>query len=141
MTIPTWPAELPQYIRVEGFSLGVKDTRLSSKPSVGPPKVRRRSSSAVKPFTGGFMLTSDQWRRLEEFWDSDTKGGSLPFLMRDTLSNSVALQTESGEGIQTELGVAITFASWWLVLFSSPPTLGAVTGELFQVDLSLSIMP
>lgn len=152
-----WPEELPTMILAEGLVDTMPDGRLFSEMETGPPKVRRRSSAAIKQVAFQFIATADHRSRVDRFWREETRGGSLPFLIRDMVNNGAALLDSDGNEItcpdgnsmlidgnvipSTEGGV-ITIAAWWLVMFGkSPPSFARKTFNAYLATISLIIMP
>lgn len=153
-----WPAELPQHPLQEGFLKTFGDGRLRTSMENGPPKVRRRFSSAVRPISATFRMSLDQHARLERFWYEDTIGGSLPFLIPDPVYDGSILIASDGSPITCPdgnsmlvdgnvvpetLGGVITLTAWWLVLFGEQPPSAPTRnrGLSWQVSITLSVMP
>ncbi|MFU0504005.1 hypothetical protein [Pseudaminobacter sp. NGMCC 1.201702] len=63
--VDAWPASLPQYLLRDGYSGGLGDGRIRSRPDAGPPKVRPRSSAMPEPLQGRMMMTGAQLAVLE----------------------------------------------------------------------------
>jgi hypothetical protein len=139
---PVWPSELPQRPTQQGFSRGVGDGRLITPMGKGPPKVRRRYSAVVKPIRAVMHLSTDQFYRWERFWEEDTEGGTLPFLIIDPMAHGQPLLVSPGVPLLTEAGVPILISSWWLVMFgeAEPQTI-PVGGLDYSITFSLNVMP
>lgn len=75
----TWPATLPQTLLVEGYEEKLPDVNLRSAMEVGPAKVRRRVTAAVRPVTGQLIMTLAQIDIFKGFYNDDLLGGSLRF--------------------------------------------------------------
>jgi hypothetical protein len=141
MTIPIWPASLPQRLLLSNYSEALPDSRLQSKTDVGPPKSRRRTSSAVAPLTGEFHVNRDQWRTLIAFWNVITDGGNLPFMFPDQTFDGEWLRDDTGAQIYTESGVPIGISAVNLVMFNQVPAKVAPLGNLWRVSFSVNILP
>lgn len=116
-----WPTDLPQSMLVEGFETNQRDGRLRSSTDIGPPKMRPRTSAAIKPVSGVIRCTQDQTARLERFWAEDTRGGILPFMIPAQVFNNAWLLTDDGSPLLTDDGEQILIEDWWLALFAEPP--------------------
>lgn len=139
--IPTWPTELPRRVLQEGFNKGFGDGRLSTKMESGLPKTRRRFSAVGKPVQAAINLSTDQSARLERFYDEDTAGGALPFLMRDQLGSGLALLA-NGLALTDAAGRPLVTESWWLVMFGeAPPSVRPLSGDLYRAEFLLTILP
>jgi len=79
MSVPEWPASLPQDMFLEGYKQSFADGMERSKMDVGPAKVRRRSSSGPAPLNCITYLTRDQFPTFDEFYNETLLGGSLRF--------------------------------------------------------------
>lgn len=75
----TWPADLPQSPLINGFKDRLPALTVRSQPDVGPAKVRRRFTSAVRPMTFNFLMTSEQLTSFETFFIETLQGGALAF--------------------------------------------------------------
>ena len=153
-----WPAELPQRSMTDAFNEALGDGRLRTPMEAGPPKVRRRFSTAVRPVQTKLFLTLNEKARLDRFWCEDTKGGSLPFLLPDQVYDGATLLDANGNAITCPdgnsmlvdgnvipetLGGVITITAWWLVMFGDQPPAYATPsyGEIWTASFSVSVMP
>lgn len=142
MALPHWPAELPQRVMHPGFSERMPDGRLFSRMDSGPGKSRRRYSSAAQGVAARILVDIDQKARFERFWNEETKGGVLPFIMPDQTHDNIDLAISSGEIADTQGDVDLVIASNWLVLFGEDaPTVSIVSGTVYAIDFSLKVMP
>jgi hypothetical protein len=143
VSTPIWPPDLPQKMLVEGYGRGFADGRLRTQTDTGPGKMRRRYSSAVKPVTGQFMVSSDEAARLERFWDEETSGGSKPFLIPNQTNDGLTLETASGDELLASDGSGVALSSWWLVMFGDAPNVAPLSGavDLYRVTIQLNVMP
>lgn len=142
MTVPFWPADLPQRVLVDGYSEGVGDGRIMQPMDAGPPKMRRRTSAAMRPVRARLWLGFDQKARLNRFWTEGVAGGSLPFWFPDQTMDGLALLTADGAPLLTESGAPLVITSWWLVMFGQDGiAFDAQSGVLFGAAFSLDILP
>lgn len=118
--VDAWPADLPQCFNVP-YSEGMADGRASVKPDVGPPIVRKRSTSAVRPLSGQMRMTRAQLAVLREFVDVTLDSGALPFTFPDPTTDGPDL----------------------LVMFpeNELPAWMQTAAGVYQVSISLVVMP
>lgn len=96
---PSWPASLPQTPRRGAWMGGAQEARAIFQPEVGPPMVRRRTTADTYLFDASFPnLSTAQRAAFESFWVDDLRGGSLPFVMRDPVTQTAARWMISGGG-------------------------------------------
>lgn len=141
MVVPSWPAELPQRVLTDGYSEKQRDGRLFSRTSSGPGKVRRRYSSAVLQVTAAMIVTYAQKARFERFWDDETAGGSLPFIMPDQTHDGLALLDGGGLPILDGGGLPILITANWLVRFGQEAPQVTPWGLQFQTSFQLDVLP
>lgn len=140
--IPYWPSDLPQRFQREGYSRGFADGRLSTAMEAGPPKTRRRFSSAVKPVQVTLDEREDAFARLERFFEEEVAGGTLPFLIPDQTRDALPLMADGGLQLLDEQGRLLINTSWWLVLFGgSLPTPQDRGGGWYRSTFGLSVLP
>lgn len=143
MSIPVWPTDLPQRVLRGGFERTLADSRLSTKMETGPSKRRRRSSSAVAPVAAAIAVSADLAARFERFWDEDTGGGALPFLMPDQIVDGLPLQAAPGIPLLTSTDAPVLAASWWLAMFAGDqaPTIVNTAGAWFRISFRIEVLP
>ncbi|WP_264045510.1 hypothetical protein [Methylobacterium flocculans] len=140
--IPYWPADLPQRFQRDGYSRGFADGRLSTPMEAGPPKTRRRFSSAIKPVTVTLDEREDAFARLERFYEEEVAGGSLPFLIPDQTRDALPLMVAPGIPLLDEQGRPLLNTAWWLVMFGGNlPTPQDRGGGWYRSTFSLSVLP
>lgn len=123
MSVPSWPAELPQRVLADNYSESVGDGRLRTAMETGVPKTRRRFTLAARPVSAAFKVSADGKARIERFFSEEVGGGSLPFLMPDQTHDGLALVTEDGLQLLDDGGRPFVNTAWWLVMFGdSVPT-------------------
>lgn len=122
MAADPWPAGLPQYILVDGFSEElVDDGRLSYQPDIGPPIERLRTTANPREQDVSVHLTTSQIDILRTFVRDTLLRGTLPFLFP-----------------------AATEAGTYLVKFKKggmPKIAQALGGGHFSVVMTLMILP
>lgn len=140
MPLTFWPAELPQRVLREGYAESVADGRLISQMSAGMGTARRRTSAASRPVEAGLHLTFARMGRLKRFWEQDTSGGALPFIMPDQTGDGIAILDSGGPVILDNNDVPILTTSYWLVMFAGPIRWTSV-GAQFRANFTLTVFP
>jgi len=140
MTV-VWPTALPQRFLVDGYSLSQPDGRLRSPMDAGPPKVRRRSSAAVRNVSAQIIVTFDAHGRFDRFWAEDTSGGVLPFLVPNPQVDDLIVTDESGATLTDESGNEVQAVDYWLVQFGESPPQTSPDGLEFRISFPLIILP
>ena len=74
-----WPSTLPTVPLTDGFRETTSSGRIMSRMSVGPAKVRRRSTAVSRYFTVEYILTTTQKGYFDTFYVETSKMGTLPF--------------------------------------------------------------
>ena len=91
MTLPAWPAYLPQELDRRGFREAMPDIQRSS--ADGPEKRRRRSTATPYPLSGQMLMNGQQWQILKYFFDFELQGGVLSFDFPDPDRDDGAAET------------------------------------------------
>ena len=143
MSIPIWPAELPQRMNRNDFGFELASGGKEGRSDSGPPRSRLRYSRAAKPISGSFDMTAAQLGRFWRFWEEEIAQGVLPFWLRDQLVDGLKLITPDGLPLVTPAGQPIVMSSWWLAKFQAgtAPRLSAPGGTLRRLAVSLWEMP
>jgi hypothetical protein len=115
----TWPATLPQILLIEGYEEKLPDVNLRSAMEVGPAKVRRRVTAAVRPVTGQLIMTLAQIETFKGFYNDDLLGGSLRFGWFDPYDETTMVEMR----------------------FTEVPALSPVDPGLYKVSMKLEILP
>ena len=106
MSIPNWPAALPQFPWDQGFSGGPRDTRARFQPEYGPPILRNRTTANPEVFDAAFRsLRLVAVSAFRSFYVLDLGNGIRSFAWRDPVQGDVALWKIIGSG---ELAYSIT---------------------------------
>lgn len=90
MTAITWPANLPQVLRLDGLSAEKQTNVVRTQMDAGPEKIRRRYTVASKYFNGSVILTEAQREILEDWFDNTLASGALRFKMKDPQTLMIA---------------------------------------------------
>jgi hypothetical protein len=83
MSVPVWPSTLPRYFLKDGFTQDAADNLITSQTSVGPAKVRRRSTAGVEPLSGTIVMSLAQVAIFRNFVRNTIKDGAVPFTFPD----------------------------------------------------------
>lgn len=78
-----WPTTLPQCFTMDGFGLESADNLIASETSVGPAKIRRRTTSNVQKISGTMVMDDIQLSIFRAFVSNDIKDRSLTFNFPD----------------------------------------------------------
>lgn len=113
-----WPADLPQNVLAADFQEQAQPQAIRSSVDVGPAKMRRRYTAAIKVYRMAIYLTTAQKASLETFFDSSLGGGVLPFNWVDHIS-----------------GDPRTYR------FTAPPSYSAAAPTVFKAALELESLP
>lgn len=119
MSVSPWPSTLPQNIRIEGYGESLPDTNVKASMDVGPAKIRRRTTSAVRPVSGELVLTHVELEDFKDFYNDDLLGGSLRFSWTDPFDGSTAVEMR----------------------FAEAPSWNAQDPDKFKVNIKLEILP
>jgi hypothetical protein len=78
----SWPDELYGTILKSGYNETVPNNVIRTEMDVGPAKIRRRGTAAVRPFTFNLFLSPAQLATFDTFYVTTIKSGSLSFTFR-----------------------------------------------------------
>jgi hypothetical protein len=118
MSVPSWPATLPQDLFQDGYSEALPNNLLRSPMDVGPAKVRRRMTSATKLLQGMQRMTPAELAEFIAFYEGSLLSGVLRFAWKRPLG-----------------GAAVEMR------FTEPPSWTAISGECCEVSMRLEILP
>lgn len=114
----SWPATLPQAFEQDGYSEPFASNVVRTEMDVGPPKVRKRYTAAVKQFAGLMYLTETQAETLETFYETTTNWGSDAF-----------------DWVHPRTGAAISCR------FAGPPVLEQARGRYVAAMIQIEVLP
>jgi hypothetical protein len=115
----TWPLTLPQAPLAEGYQESPGETVIRTPMDVGPPKQRRANTAGVKQWTVTWELEASQVETFQTFFEETLEGGALSFELPHPRID----------------GSAVT------VRFVKPPTWRPVSGDAWQVQAVLEVLP
>ena len=139
MTVPVWPDEVPGCFAP--LDRVAADGRLRTTMEAGPGKNRRRSSAMVSAYTTSIPMRLNELGRFERFWDEDTAGGSLPFLLKDQIKDGRALLNGDSDPLLTDDDEPLLMTVWWLAMFGDPYQTSRMSPGRYLVTMQLNIMP
>lgn len=119
MSIPTWESSLPQRFLMANYGQSLPDVTIKSNMDAGPAKVRRRFTAGIEPISGKMVMTAAQLTMLETFYNTTLLGGSLRFSWTKPPAHTAACEMR----------------------FTESPSWTAVEPEVYEVSLSLEILP
>ena len=139
MTAPTWPASLRKPTRND-FQSQRQDGRLKKR-NGGAPGYRRRFSSTAKGVSLMVNMSRADKAVFDDFYDSVTASGALPFYMPDPLTDGWPLLSSDGQPILDGNDSPILLAGQWLCLFGDEPPIETLVGNRFDISFSVWVMP
>lgn len=120
MAAATWPASLPQELNIDSVEGELPTGAVRADTDSGPAFQRQRFTAAPEPFTGVIWIDGTQYATLLSFWRDTLAHGALAFDWKHPI-------TEASAELQFQVG--------------SPPRIRAKSGTLFEVDMTLEILP
>lgn len=118
MTIAVWDTDLPADLLQQGYSESTSSVLLRSAMDVGPAKVRQRATRAIRSVKGSQLMTTAQIAELKTFFNTTLENGSLRFSW-----------TSPVDGSSVEMR------------FVEPPSWSVASGDYYNVNLDLEILP
>jgi len=113
-----WPADLPQFVLAGKYTEQVETGSISSERPLGDPLVRVRSQIDSQITNAAVMLSTEQVTSLEQFYRSTLVDGTKPFTFADPRLHADRLFE-----------------------FTAPPSMRAVSHDLFEASISLRRLP
>lgn len=131
--------ELPG-LTIEGFTKSFGDARIKTQMQNKQLRTRRLSSFAPRIVGARMVLPLYKLARFWRFWDIDTAGGVLPFLMKDQEIDGAYALVDSGEIILTQDSQGFIITKWWLCVFGDQvPSESAYSDSEFELTFNLEI--
>lgn len=141
MTYPSWPAELPDMVTVDGYSRGMDDARDFTEMDAGLDKANVRGIAA-EPVACQMQIDPDQFARFKRFWTEEIGKGVLPFLIRDQNLDGLLIADQDGTLILDQDGNQIIGTFKWLVTFGKEtPQITALSPYLYNIAFTLLVQP
>lgn len=84
----SWPATLPQAPVADGYRETTTTGRIVSPMSMGPVKMRRRSTAITRVYDVTYLLDTTQRATFETFYHTTLDEGSLTFFWPDPHGDS-----------------------------------------------------
>ncbi|WP_440411157.1 hypothetical protein [Neorhizobium petrolearium] len=144
MTIAVWPSELPRPER-NTWNARPQDARQKRQSDAGPPSWRLKFSNAAKMVSLSLLLTRDQNAVFDNFYQYETKKGSLLFWMPDPTTDGWALLTDDGSPLLisggAQDGLPILLSAQWLCSFGDELPNETVQGIHFRRTFGVVVIP
>ncbi len=140
MSVAVWPASLPKPTR-PGYQSKINDPRLAKNTSTGPVGWRRRWSSRSRSVSLSLQVDRSQKAVFDQFYEQETKDGSLPFWMPDPVTDGWPLLTSDGSPLLTSDGTPLLMAALWLCLWGKETPVDRIVGTEFTISFSVEVMP
>ena len=118
--MPTWPASLPQNLRVSDFGDQFPSGAIRQDMDSGPAYQRQRYTAAPEPIQGSIWVDKTQYNTIKDFWTNTTAHGALPFDWKHPITGNAA---------------EVQFKA------DDPPSVSAVSGLLFEVSFTIEVLP
>lgn len=118
MTLPIWPADLPQAPLVSSYQETLPETAIRTKMDHGPAKLRQRTTAGTTDIVVSYLLSRTQVQTLDDFFLTELSGGSSGFTYPHP---------------RREVPVTARFRK--------PPQLSARSGQYYTARLELEILP
>lgn len=118
----TWPVTLPDNFLVDSYQEAFSDNVLRTSMSVGPAKMRRRSTAGTRPISGNQYMTPDHLGIFDIFFTTTLEDGALRF-----------------DWTHPRTGVSVEFRFLNAPQFERVKTQSGVVGWI--VAINLEIMP
>lgn len=79
MIMPAWPSDptLPQKVLAGTYTESIPDQTIRTQNSIGPDKIRRRTTAAPTPWQGVMLMSKTQVASLLTFIQTTLSGGVL----------------------------------------------------------------
>jgi hypothetical protein len=116
----TWPGGLPQELPFEGFSMTAPSGAVRVDMDAGPAFQRQRYTAAPAPLKFPLWLTTTEYQVFMDFYVVSLAHGALPFNWVHPIT---------GEAVEMQFDV------------SNPPRITAKSGLLYEITLSLEVLP
>lgn len=105
-----------------GFGVAFGDSVITTKLDGGASRTRLDKVGATHEVQAQWMLTATAYNYLMAFYRTEVDYGSLPFTLKMKSIDKASLETYTAK-------------------FSSPPSLTAFYGNIFQVSATLEVTP
>lgn len=117
--MPSWPGTLPTAPEGPDYQEQPPLVTIRTQMDAGPPKMRRKFTAGIRPFTFTWIMTKAQVATFDTFYNTTLAGGSLSF---DSLNHP-------------RTGAAATFR------FAGQPSYAYLGPDAWRVTTPLEILP
>lgn len=142
MTIPSYPAELPEPLRAD-YADQSGEGRELFRPDVGVPRPRQRMAFAIDTHPFSTSLTRWQLGAFDKFYTETLKQGALPFTIPVPLTDGFAILDEDGLALLDENDQPLLYGETMLVMFADQglPARSQIDVEEYRVRFQLWRLP
>ena len=138
--IHEWPSDIPRPER-STWQLTPQDARRKIQSEAGPPRYRRRFSSAAKMVTLSVILSRNGKAIFDRFFHDDCAEGAHLFYMPDPTTEGWPLLAANGSPLLTSGGAPILLGGRWLCAWGDQLPAETVQGVEFKKTFSVVVMP
>ena len=138
--IHEWPSDIPRPER-STWQLTPQDARRKTQSEAGPPRYRRRFSSAAKMVTLSVILSRNGKAIFDRFFHDDCAEGAHLFYMPDPTTEGWPLLAANGSPLLTSGGAPILLGGRWLCGWGDQLPAETVQGVEFKKTFSVVVMP
>ena len=139
--IQTWPETLPRPER-DTWQRSPQDARRKTQSEAGPPRYRRRFSSAATMVTLSVIVTRNGRAIFDNFFHDTCADGSLLFYMPDPTTEGWPLLAADGTPILTDDDQPVLLGGQWLCAWGDQVPIETIYGQIeFKKTFSVVVMP
>lgn len=139
--IPEWPPGLTRFERA-GWQSQPQDARRRSQTDVGPPRFRRRSSSAARMVGLSLITSRDERAVFDAFYEDTCVQGSLVFRMPDPATDGWQILDDAGAPLLTGTGAPFLLSAYWLCAWGDQPPVETLDGDVeFRKEFQVWVLP
>jgi len=139
--IQTWPSVLPRPER-SSWQRSSQEARRKTQPDNGPPRYRRRFSSAARLVTMSLILDRNERAIFDRFFAEDCAEGASLFYMPDPTTDGWPLLTASGLPMLNGADEPVLLAARWLCAWGDELPVETISGQVeFKKTFSIVVLP
>lgn len=138
--IADWPVELPRPER-NTWQLQPQDARRRTQADAGPPRYRRRFSSAGKMVTLSLILSRNGKAIFDNFFHDTCAEGSHLFRMPDPTTHGWPQLASTGQQLLTANGRPLLVSAHWLCSWGDQTPVETLQGIEFRKTFSVVVLP
>lgn len=139
--IADWPVDLPRPER-NTWQLQPQDARRKTQADAGPPRYRRRFSSAGKMVTLSLILSRNGKAIFDNFFHDTCAEGSHLFYMPDPTTDGWPIFTAEGLPLLVSpSGAPLLMSARWLCSWGDQTPVETLQGLEFRKTFSVVVLP